>query len=587
MARTPPLLLALALGLSACIAEPELAPEPELEPLATGESRSIELLHLRFEAADYPLRISLEQLQQMPEQTLRETWLLDLDARPLITNALNILLNTPFEELAAFEQAEYNMWKLLNLSPDTTQLDGTRLEPLIEVGEFVDIPSSLILADLLEVGKSDRVIGVDLLTEGVVENVMGTHPNAQQRLGSGGELYPVTPGAIPVSLYDVVNGFADLPEVFGPIEAGAAYPDSPAHPGFIADTTGLVATTPEFAMTVKANLNALPYTGVDATNVSEGRVNSLSSQIDQAFDFSDPDWMEIEGLVEQLSIPELSMVIRESDQFWPGGDSMEPLGQGNSPVWDEVPPYEFEALLMSIARKRAALVEPHCTAYSPPQNAEDPFVAVNACFSEEAWVTIDIETIELPEVEVPPPSYFWDILVEVAQVRLHDGGLAEGEGDVRLNLRDIPVGITADMLVEQIKANITADPASLTRFAELVNNNAEGDPDFFYYQASNPAGGPSERDYLYFVTEDDIRLDESGAPVRAYAYQHPGFFADPELSQKLSSLEPLDGDTSHEKLEIAAGDELYFEDDVQRRYRIRVGEKPSTHRITLELERIQ
>jgi hypothetical protein len=94
-------------------------------------------------------------------------------------------------------------------------------------------------------------------------------------------------------------------------------------------------------------------------------------------------------------------------------------------------------------------------------------------------------------------------------------------------------------------------------------------------------------DYLYFIAPQDLRKDEEGEPVRAYGYAHPGFFADPELTQKVSSTDEIDGDVTHEKVKIEPGMTLYIEDDVGRRYAIGIGGKPSAHRISLTLKRIQ
>ncbi len=587
---------ALCLGLTACVEAVEV-PEPE-EPAAlelNGEPVTVELQYMRFNAKQYELALTLDDLKAMPEETLRRTWLLDLDARPLITNALNILINTPPEEADQLPPAERNMWKLLNLTAHSTKLEGTSLERLIEVGEIVDLPGSTILADLVGVDTKTRLISVELLTDAVIDNVMTTHPNAQLRKGPitpehPDGLYEVKYGHIPVSLYDVINGFQDLAEVFGPTplwEDGAV-----VHPGFVSQTSGLVATTPEFAMTVKANLNALPYEGVDLTNAGSARVNSTPAQINDAFDFSRDDWMVIEGLVDQLVIAELTMQITENPNFWPGGTNKEPAPLGDSPVWTEVPPWEFEHLIMSVAEARAGAIEAHCTSYTPPQTIETPLEAVQSCVDEDKWVSIDLSlAVEEPEggdITPPDPSYFWDILVEVAQVLLHQDGVSEGDGSVELALKNVPTGVTTEELIETMKANVMTNASALTEFAKLLNDNGSGDPDFYYYQPNAPQDGIAAEDWLYFVSHVDIRKGEDGIPVREYSnYKNPGFYADPALTQKLSATTLQDGDSTHEKVQIQPGDVLYIEDDEGQRFMLTVGDKPSTHRVSIDIERIQ
>ncbi len=587
---------ALALSLSACVEAVEV-PDP-VEPVALapgGDAVTVELQYMRFNAKQYELALSLDDLKAMPEETLRRTWLLDLDARPLITNALNILINTSPEEADLLPPAERNMWKLLNLTAHSTKLEGTSLERLIDVGEVVDLAGSTILADLVGVDAKTRLISVELLTDAVIDNVMTTHPNAQWRKGPitpehPDGLYEVKYGHIPVSLYDVINGFQDLAEVFGPTPL---WEDSSIiHPGFVSQTSGLVATTPAFAMTVKANLNALPYEGVDLTNGGSARVNSTPAQIEDAFDFSTDDWMVVEGLVDQLVIAELTMQIHENPDFWPGGTSKDPAPQGDSPVWTEVPEWEFEHLIMSVAEARAAEIEPHCTTYTPPQSIETPVEAVQACVEEDKWVNIDLfldlQEPEGGDIEPPPPSYFWDILVEVAQVLLHQNGVAEGDGSVELALTNVPTGVTTEELIETMKANVMINASALTEFAKLLNDNGSGDPDFYYYQPNAPQDGVYIQDWLYFVSNVDIRKDENGQPVREYSnYKNPGFFANPALTQKLSATTPLDGDSTHEKVQIQPGDVLYIEDDEGQVFKLSVGEKPSAHRVSIDIERIE
>src|SRR5690606_7709582 len=104
--------------------------------------------------------------------------------------------------------------------------------------------------------------------------------------------YPVAPGSLAVSLWDVVTDFAELPVRFGPADPAA--PNTPGHPGFIAGDFKFKATTPDFKMTVKVDLNALPYKGLDLTDGTVANINSTKSQILSAFDFSTDDWMSIE-----------------------------------------------------------------------------------------------------------------------------------------------------------------------------------------------------------------------------------------------------------------------------------------------------
>ncbi|MBK9755519.1 MAG: hypothetical protein IPO88_18815 [Nannocystis sp.] len=165
--------------------------------------------------------------------------------------------------------------------------------------------------------------------------------------------------------------------------------------------------------------------------------------------------------------------------------------------------------MIEMARRRTDTVDPHCDTYKLATQV----TAFEACIDDTGWTTMETFTdIGNP----PPPAYFWDILAEVAQVRLHDGGLAEGDGNVEFTLRDVEVSLDQEGIIATVKENIRANPKALAKLAERLNNNADGDADFYYYRpdASNPAD--LQGDYLYFITEDDLRTDADGAPVRPF-----------------------------------------------------------------------
>ncbi len=594
---------ALTLALATIAACVPALPEPDEatpEDLAREETRTVELRFLRLDAKNFVQVLTKEDIKnKFPERVLRETWLLDMPLEPLIGNALGILIDTPADEAYSLPQPSLNMWKLLNMTPANTVLDGTSLAPLLGVGKAVGLAPSLILSDLVALDPNKNIITVELTTEAVLDDVIATHPNALWRRGpvttaAPDGLYPVTANSMPVSLYDVVTDFADLPKTFG-----AAYGNKERgtsdHPGFVASASPIVAATDDFSMTVQVNLNALPYKGVDLTNGFVASINSTSSQIDGVFDFTNDAWLTIKGLVPELTIGEMTMAIYENPLFVKGGTSKLPEQEGDSQAWG-LPKYEFEALIADVARRKAAEIPDSCTIYSPEGDVEMPLEAVKVCTGDNGdpddgsepphWTTIAVDDSVLLDDPLPAPSYFWDILLEVAQTRLHDGGLAEGEGDIAFTLKDIPAGITTAELELQIRKNIQNNPAALAALAELLNENTDGAADFYYYVAGPGAPKAQRGDWLYFITPDDIANNTSGDAVREYSYDHPGFYKDPELTTKVSSLTALDGDTTHEKVQINPGDVLYIEDDAGSVFKIEVQDKPERHKVSLALTRV-
>ncbi|HEU4406910.1 MAG TPA: acetyltransferase [Polyangiaceae bacterium] len=579
-----------AIAAPACIEPVTVDEAPAPGELAVGEARAVELQFLRFDAKNFAKTLTLDDLKAIPRPTLEETWLLDLDLTALITNSLLRLTYLPPAEVDALPRAEQNLVSLLGMTAESANLEGTKLANLLGVGNAVGLPPSKILAELAQVGPNDLLISAEIAGEAVLANLVTTHPNTKFRTGPPTPehpdgVYPVAPRAIPVTLYDVVTDFAGLAERYGPAPLDPAQPNGPKHPGFIKRASPVKAAGEGFAMTVQVNVNALPYKGVDATSGSAASVNSILGQVEEMFDFTNPDWLTLQGLSSGLTIGELTMAMPENPAFLPGGTSRAPEPLGDSPVW-ATPTWEFEHILADAGRRRGAQIAAHCTNYAP-QGTGEPFNAVEVCIDEKGWVEIKLDPSVVLDEPPPPPSYFWDVLVEVAQKRLHDGGLFEGEADLELTIRDVPVGIETADLVASIKANLANDPKLLKSMAVELNDNAAGDADFYYYQPSTPSGVAGRDDYLYFVAPEDVRKDEAGNRVRPYNYQNPGFYADQALSTKVSTRELIDGDDVHEKVKLEPGKPLFIEDDAGRRFELKAGPKPSPHRVALTVTRVQ
>lgn len=569
-------LLALAPSLG-CVEELQVEEDLPEPALAVGETRRIELRYLRLDVEGFEERLTLEELRALPNSTVDQLWLLDLELTPLVQNALTQLKTLPPEQVAELPQAAQNMRTLLNITPDNVDLSGTSLEELIGLSQAVGLPAAKALADIFEIGITENFIPIEANTQAVVEGLIATHPATQLRDGPidaehpDGK-WPVAPNSLPITLGDVVTNFEGLTERFGPAQTQWG-----THPGFIAEAEGFTVVEEEFAMTVKVDINALPYKGADLTDVSGASVNSTGSQIATVFPVDDPDWMTVEGLVPDPSISKMTVIMVENDQFIPGGDAKEPAPEGNSPAWD-LPPWEFERVVAEMTQLATASISDHCTTYELGTGVD----AFNACIDATQWIEFaTFNNVGNP----PPPSYAWDVVLELAQVRLHDGGLGEGEADIAFTLTDVPLGVSADAIVEQIRENMAQNPLALEDLAEALTANTVGFADFYYWKPA-PGETQDEGDWLFFVTADDIPVDDDG-PARPYEYQNPGFFADQALTQKLSTTAEVGGDTTHEKVQIAPGDTLYLEDDDGRVYRIDVADKPSPSYIALDVTRVE
>lgn len=571
--------LALALGLSGCVEAVTVPEEPAPGELPVGGSRTVELRYLRLDVKNFEQALSLDALRKLPRKTLDELWLVDFDMTDSVAIVLEELANLAPADVGALSPAAQNMRKLLTMTADNVKLEGTKLEDMIALAGAVGLPPARVLAKIMQTGVTDRAIPFDVVADVFLELLLGSHPNAQFRKGPVDKahpdgLYAITPKSLPITLGDVVYNFETLPTRFGPVGE---------HPGFVIAATGITKGEDAFAMHVRVNLNALPYKGVDLTSSAVASVNSTDSQIDRVFDFDDPNWMRIDGLKDTLEIAEMTVRILENDEFIPGGDAREPEPLGNSPAWD-LPDWEFERLIIEMARRRTQSVGAHCDTYELGTGVE----AFEACVDVGGWTEMTTFTdIGNP----PPPAYFWDVLAEVAQVRLHDPAspgdapIAEGDADVAFTLKNIQIPLDEEAILDGIKKNLAANPGALADITELLNNNSDGDADFYYYR---PLSAAPDDDYLYFVTEDDLRTDAEGEPVRPYAYAHPGFYADADLKKKVSSTVAVDGDDTHEKLRVTPGQVVFVEDDAAHVFKVEVGAtKPSRSSLSLELTRVR
>ena len=570
--------LAAGLGALGCIEPVEVAHAPQATTLGLGQTRSVELRFRRLDVAGFEQTLTLADLRALPKAVLDDVWLLDLPLIGFSRSALEQLAGLTPAEVYDEPQPVQNMVTLLNLTPDNVVFEGTRLEDLIALSRSIGKPPARALAQILQIDTNARIIPLDVAADVMVEGLISTHPNGQTRKGPidaahPDGIYPVTPGAIPVSLGDVVDNFARLTERFGP----AALPDGTMHPGFIVEADGFSVVEDAFRMTVRVNANALPYKGLDLTTLSVENVNSLASQVDSLFATDDPDWLRIEGLVPRPTIRTVTVRVSEEPTFVPVGTLRDPAPLGNAPV-ALLKPWRFERLVAEMARRTSALLVAHCTTFTFGAGTR----VFDACTDNVGWTTF--ETFN-DAGNPPPPAYLWDIQQELAQVRLHDGAngvrLPEGGADVQFTITDVDLGLSADEVVADTRRNLEANPRLLRGFANAVSDNSTGAPDLYYYHSADG------RDWLYFIAPADVPRGDDGAYVRNTDYPKPGFFADVGLIERLSSTAAIEGDDLHDKVEIREGTTVYCADDVGAVYALRGAGKPSRNRIRLDVTRVR
>jgi hypothetical protein len=263
--------------------------------------------------------------------------------------------------------------------------------------------------------------------------------------------------------------------------------------------------------------------------------------------------------------------LTEDPRYLPGGDGPEPLPRGDSPVW-RAPPYVLERVVAEAAFARWGTVDRERV--WTRRDGGPPILRITL---KQGWMTVETPG----RVGNPPkPSYVWDLLLDVAQVRLHDGGLDEGDVDLDLPLDDVPLGPSMEGVIDRVKESMRAQPQALVDLASTLFDNTWGQADFFYRHVGDD-------DFLFFVAPEDVPGFHGGQPVREYAYDQPGFFADQALKRPLATRDAVDGDTTHLKVKVKAGDVLFCADEGGRVFRLEVGDKPGRARIALTVTRVR
>lgn len=499
------------------------------------------------EPATATLRLDRTALEALitPEEREQIT-LVEIPIRNTIRSAL-IRLSDPEAygiDTSTWGAAELNLQRLLVTSPDTADLSGSSLELLLTLSQGIGLPPARLLAQLTDIGVSEPILTIDVLTDVFVDQLVGTHPHVAR--DTAGE--PV----LDVSLADALSGLSDLGVRFGP--AGE-------HPGFVVGETSATLFEPGFAMRVDATTNLVERQGIDASDLEKDYIYLHRGGQVLRFDFVDPASFSVVGLVNEPTL-DLRFAISESPDFFVVGDDRTArpdddtgAARGNSAVWDEAP-WVLEHLVAEsvyrASRDRFAASGYRRELHYGAGAVENAATMV----WERGWITI---TTSGGLGDPPPPFHAWDLLTEVAQLRLHDGGLAEGEADVEFVLRQLPVGLTADELVEALRPTLQEQEALLSELLLGESGITQSECDFYLEPATD--GGEA---WLVFR--------EPGDTADNVVYPRSGFFADLALSERISERVVASGsdDTTHEKLRARTGQQAFFADDSGAVFRLRV-----------------
>ncbi len=433
-------------------------------------------------------------------------------------------------------------------------------------------------------------IPLDVLAATLKTTLMQSHPNINN-----------PDGLLPVTLYDALYDMKPLADKFGPFgapgdidyHAGLLMHDDADGDGVDEFTTRSDALTADFKMAAIADSNLRLVEGVDASQGAGSMFISSDPASPLAFDFLDEKKVQLLGIAPN-PIVDMRMRIAESPDFIPSCDGSQGDGPTacktnlpDAPLGDK---YIWSQPLWSLERIVAQ------AAYSTYKDR-----AFDYCFIEGAPCDAQVSIGPDPAgwsifavkvgVTVPPPQFFWEMLLGVAQIAVHDftgpdtkdvdkdlnkteilpaadgkPEIAEGDANPIFALKSLPIGLTAEEMIAQIRPNLQDQAAYIANIILGKYWKHNGALDFYYRRAA-----PDAPPVLFFVNKDDPRPDASGESLLAYNYDKVGFFSDEQLTTKVSATQ-IDGvsETAHEKYRLPEGETvLYMQDDEQKAYRLR------------------
>jgi hypothetical protein len=473
--------------------------------VSTPETITLRIPPALEPAPDLTLTLDRDGLSALlPDKNQDDIALFDLDMGDIVRSALDAIQAPEAWGLdpATWTQAAQNMQRILVMTPETADLTGSPMAEVIGVTGALGIPEATVLSRLLDQPADTPFLPRDVLEATLVEHLLLTHPNIEADEATGAPRLRVT-------MRDALTDMVSLGEKLGP---------KGGHPGLVASPPHALVMGGAFRMTVTARSNLRQR---DAVDLGTGKAwlfeRTAAAALD--FDFNDPARYQLTGLVEEPAM-RMDFLMTEAPTFLPGGT--EKLGptdapdatfpRGASAAWAAAP-WTFESLVVDSAYRAFRDLYPEDDYAPAPTVYGVGHIDDAATITwERGWVTIDAGGI----VETPAPAYIWDTLVDVAQRRLHDGGVAEGQGDVVVPLEGIHVPLTGAQILDATRPLLAAQEQTLSDLMVGAQSAVTTPADIYMVRAA--AGEPELR-----------VVGPAVAPAKP-AVPKPGFFDSASLS---------------------------------------------------------
>lgn len=502
-----------------------------------------------------------------PGDTGASITLLELDPLPMLGEALQWIVNQCIANgktvscPSGWTAAEVNMWKLLTMTAQSADVSGTDFENLQEVadvlssyvnkttGEPLLQDFATLLAMTLGVDADENVIAIDAIAQAIASTLLASHPNTQN-------------GKIPVTLQDGLEDMATLGKRFGPVGE---------HPGFIPKGANPSAKVmlDHFAITLTGISNLVYQDGINLSTGTKGQMALVTEGYSDVLqlDFLDEKTFSIVGLAQQPTV-DLPFFMKEH-----AGELTPSMTPGNPKTTSENFTKAKPWTLEHVVAEAAYLVFDDylagcdlCTEQSGLQpllweipgieKGENDLaeivvgmsgISTNGTISKHfpplspnppGWMRVWVgggyglpEEIQAQKLDLWNVGYLWDILVSVAEQRLHDGVDVGTDVEVHFALKDIPVGLTGEQLEAAVKEGMELQKSEITKLM-LGNYGVNSDPiDVFL----------TKNDDKKLVLVQVVETDPLPAMmIQALPYVTTGFFEDSSLTTPVVDP-PVDG----------------------------------------------